>query len=327
MTRLDDTGHARRWRCGASTLADAEVRRWDHREVKAHQSSRTAVLVCQGRAAAHELLAPHRFSDPTAMTMLRADERVPVEYVRSRTPPHGARDRLDFEIVRASAEVVVPRTVAIDEVMRRRMAPQLVILGAGLDGRVWRMVELEDTEAYEVDHPASQADKRERVGERPPLARSLRYVPVDFERGRLGDALAAAGHQRSKATTWVWEGVVPYLAKAEVSSTVAVIAERSAAGSFLVVNYQTPAVSDVLGRLFARAMFAAARQPSPWRSEPRRSSWTPDAMRDLLARHGLTVDSDEDLFTVAQRLPMAVRQRRSLRNGRIATATVGPRSA
>jgi methyltransferase (TIGR00027 family) len=256
--------------------------------------------------------------------MLRGDERVPVEQVRAGSPPRGARERLDFETVRASAEVVVPRTVAIDEAVRARAAPQLVILGAGLDGRVWRMAELADVEAYEVDHPASQRDKRERVGKRPPLARSLRYVPVDFERDRLGDALGAAGHQPSVPTTWVWEGVVPYLARADVAGTVAVLAERSAPGSCLLVNYQTPDLSAVLGRLAARAMSAAARRTSPWRDEPRRSSWTPNALRDLLARHGLTVDHDDDLLTIAQRLPMPVRQRRSLHNGHVATATLQP---
>ena len=241
--------------------------------------------------------------------------------------PSGVAARVEYEMVKASAEVVVPRTVAIDQAVRAWASPQVGILGAGLDGRAWRLTELAAATVYEIDHPASQQDKRDRSADLTPVAGTLRWVPVDLSRDRLDDALDAAGHDTGTPTTWVWEGVVPYLAKAEVSSTVAVIAERSAAGSFLVVNYQTPAVSDVLGRLFARAMFAAACQPSPWRSEPRRSSWTPDAMRDLLARHGLTVDSDEDLFTVAQRLPMAVRQRRSLRNGRIATASVGPRLA
>lgn len=126
------------------------------------------------------------------------------------------------------------------------------------------------------------------------------------------------------ATTWLWEGVVPYLTKADVAGTVAALAALSAPGSRLIVNYQAPALSAVLGRLAARAMSAAARRPSPWRDEPRRSSWTPAAMRRLLARHGLTVDSDEDLLTIARRLPMPVRLRRSLRSGRVATATVGP---
>jgi methyltransferase (TIGR00027 family) len=290
--------------------------------MQAHRASRTAVLICQGRAAAHRRIAPNRFSDPTALTMLRDDERIAVEQVRAGTPPRAWAQRVEFEMVRAVAEVIVPRTIGIDDSLRARLAPQLVILGAGLDARAWRMTELAGVDVFEVDHPASQQDKRERVGELPPLAGSLRYVPVDFTRDRLEVALAAAGHRRSVPTTWVWEGVVPYLSRADVSATVAALAGQSAAGSCLVVNYQTPAPSAVVGRLVARAMTALARQPSPWRSEPRRSSWTPNAMRDLLAGNGFTVARDEDLLTVAERLPIPVRRRRSLRNGRIATASL-----
>jgi methyltransferase (TIGR00027 family) len=289
--------------------------------MQASTASRTAVLVCQGRAAAHGRLAPDRFSDPTARALLRDDERVPVDRVRAGTPPKDWAGRVDYEMVRASAEVMVPRTVAIDEAVRARPAPQLVILGAGLDGRAWRLAELAGVDVFEVDHPASQQDKRDRVGPLEPVAGSLRYVPVDFARDRLDTALAAAGHRRSVPTTWLCEGVVPYLTEAEVTATVAVAADLSAAGSCLVVNYQTPAVSAALGRLVARAMAALARRPSLWRGEPRRSSWTPAAMRDLLSRHGFAPAGDEDLLTVADRLRLPVRQRRSLRNGRVGTAT------
>ena len=105
-------------------------------------ASQTAVLVCQGRAAAHERAAPGRFTDPTAMALLRDDERVPVEQVRVGATPKGWGERVPFEMIRASAEIMVPRTIAIDDAVRERQAPQLVILGAGLDGRVWRMTEL-----------------------------------------------------------------------------------------------------------------------------------------------------------------------------------------
>jgi hypothetical protein len=86
--------------------------------MRAGRSSRTAVVVCQGRAAADGRIAPGEFADPTALPMLRPDERVPVEQVRAGTPPQGAAARLDYESVRASAEVVVPRTVAIDAAVR-----------------------------------------------------------------------------------------------------------------------------------------------------------------------------------------------------------------
>ena len=286
----------------------------------ANLASRTAVLVCQGRAAAHGRIAPGRFADPTAMALLRDDERVAVQRVREGVPPRGWSERVDFEMVRASSEVIVPRTVAIDEVVRARLAPQLVIMGAGLDGRAWRMPELADVEVFEVDHPASQQDKSERVGPLRPLAMSLRFVPVDFTRDRLDEALASAGHRDTATTTWIWEGVVPYLSRTEVAATVDAVAGRSVEGSRLVVNYQSPALSAAVGRLAARAMTALARRPSPWATEPRRSSWTPTAMRELLAVHGFTVRRDDDLLTLAEGMNLPVRQRRSLRTGRVAVA-------
>ena len=73
------------------------------------------------------------------MALLRDDERVPVDRVRTGVQQKGWGERVEFEMVPASAEVMVPRTIAIDEAVRARLAPQLVILGAGLDGRAWRM--------------------------------------------------------------------------------------------------------------------------------------------------------------------------------------------
>jgi methyltransferase (TIGR00027 family) len=288
--------------------------------MQAAQGSRTAVIVCQGRAAADGRIAVGVFADPVALPMLRPDERIPVDQVRSGTAPRSGR--IAYEAVQATAAVVVPRTVAIDEAVRAAGTPQVVVLGAGLDGRPWRMPELAAATVYEVDHPASQQDKRARVAELTPLAGALHWVPVDFSRDRLGEALDAAGHAARTPTTWVWEGVVPYLTEAEVDATVAAVAARSAAGSTLVVNYQQPGAGAVVGRLFAQAMLLLARTRSPWRDEPRRSSWTAATMGELVARHGLTVTADEDTLTIARRLPMEVRLRASLGNGRVAVAVV-----
>jgi methyltransferase (TIGR00027 family) len=288
--------------------------------MQAGQGSRTAVLVCQGRAAAHELIAPGVFADPVALPMLRPAERVPVDQVRAGAQPDGAAARVGYEMVRASAEAVVPRTVAIDAAVRAGPTGQVVILGAGLDGRAWRMAELAGTEVYEVDHPVSQQDKRSRVAGLTPVAAGPHWVPVDFSRDRLGDALHAAGHRPDAPTTWVWEGVVAYLRRPEVEATVAALAARSAAGSSLVVNYQAPSVAAAGGRIVARGMLALARRPGLWRDEPRRSAWTAPAMAALLARHGFRVTGDEDTLAIARRLPMTIRQRRSLASGRVATA-------
>uniref|UniRef100_UPI0021BF827B class I SAM-dependent methyltransferase n=1 Tax=Frankia tisae TaxID=2950104 RepID=UPI0021BF827B len=103
-------------------------------------ASRTAVMVCQGRAAAHGRLAPGRFDDPTALALLLPAERGIVEQVRAGDAPAGWGPRLTFEMVRACAEVMAPRTVAIDEAVRQALSStvpaataQVVILGAWLD--------------------------------------------------------------------------------------------------------------------------------------------------------------------------------------------------
>jgi methyltransferase (TIGR00027 family) len=288
--------------------------------VDTQRASRTAVIVCQARAAADGRFATDRFADPVAIALLHSDEQVVVRQVRTGVPPKTWADRVEFETVRAAADVIVPRTVTIDDAVRARAASQLVILGAGLDDRAWRMPELAGVDVFEVDHPASQADKRDRVGDLRPLARSVRYVPVDFSRDQLAPGLASAGHQTQIATTWIWEGVVTYLRRHEVAATLRAIRERSTDGSRLIVNYQTMTLSTFLGRMIARAMAATARRRSPWTDEPVRSSWTAGTMSNLLATQGFRVSRDENMLAVASDLTMPVRQRQSLRSGRVAIA-------
>jgi methyltransferase (TIGR00027 family) len=285
---------------------------------KTLEASRTAVLVCQGRAAADGLVAPGRFADPTALALLRPGEREAVQWVREGVAPRQWQQRVDYETVRASAELMVPRTVAIDDAVRAHPSPQMVILGAGLDGRAWRMPELAGVTVFEVDQPATQQDKRDRAAGLSGIPPT--FVPVDFGRDRLGEALATAGHRADRATTWIWEGVVPYLTEAEVAATVTALSARSAPNSRLIVNFQIPATSARLGRLAARALMASTGRPSVWAKEPWRSTWTSAAMAGLLARHGYAVTQDQDLLETAGVLATPIHRRRSLSNSRVMVA-------
>jgi methyltransferase (TIGR00027 family) len=180
------------------------------------------------------------------------------------------------------------------------------------------MPELAGVPVFEVDQPASQQDKRDRAGElagTPPT-----FVPVDFGRDRLDAALAAAGHRANRATTWIWEGVVPYLTEAQVAATVAALAGCSAPDSRLIVNFQTPALSATWGRLAARALMASTGRSSVWAREPWRSTWTPAAMAGLLAGQGYTVTRDEELHDTAVALATPIRHARSLGNSRVMVA-------
>jgi methyltransferase (TIGR00027 family) len=139
--------------------------------------------------------------------MLRPDELAEVEAARGPVP-RGWSERMTYEFLRATAEILATRTVAIDDAMRRGTHSQLVILGAGLDGRAWRMPELADTAVFEVDQPASQQGKVERVAGLDALARSVKFVPVEFGRGALGDALDGRD-DRSSPAMWIWGGSAP----------------------------------------------------------------------------------------------------------------------
>ena len=118
-------------------------------------------------------------------------------------------------------------------------ARQLVLLGAGLDARAYRLSGLEDAVVFEVDHPATQRAKRARVARLTPRAKEVRFVAIDFERERLEARLREEGHDPSAPTAWVWEGVVPYLEPAATSATLTSMAAISAPGSRLALTYVT----------------------------------------------------------------------------------------
>ena len=106
------------------------------------RASRTAVLMCQSMAVADGRVAIGRFADPIAMRLLHEEEQALVRLARQGSPPAQASQRLDYQLLVGSAEVAVPPTVAIDDALRARLNPQVVILGAGLNTRAFRMSEL-----------------------------------------------------------------------------------------------------------------------------------------------------------------------------------------
>lgn len=251
------------------------------------RASKTAEYVCAGRALAHGVLAPSRFSDPTALVLLSDESRRRVQSQRAGARPRGLREQLRHEYQRTQSMLMVARTVAIDDAIRAVRSEQVVILGAGLDGRAWRMPELGDVSVFEVDHPDSQREKRERAAQLTPVSHDIRFVPVDFEHDALDAALAAAGHDETRTTTWIWEGVVMYLRRSDIEATLAVVQRRSAVGSRLVVAYHVPALILKVVGLFLKRV-----------GEPLRSAFRPEQMRALLLGFGFQVTDDRDLSSI-----------------------------
>ncbi len=253
--------------------------------MKADRPSRTAHFVALGRALADAGLSHiPDFHDPTARAFL--SEKGKRSFARTERAARDGKRSIGLEMARVMADLIALRTAAIDRAVRDAIengATQLVILGAGYDGRAWRLPELAGVKVFEVDHPATQGDKRAHLAELPPATGIVSFVPIDFERESLDTVLGRAGHERSSPTCWIWEGVVMYLTREAMRDTLAGIGGRSAPGSTLIVNYHT-----AHRRLFARLMFRLI-------GEPQISAWTREEMAADLRSAGFVVREDSGM--------------------------------
>ncbi len=190
------------------------------------------------------------------------------------------------------------RTAAIDAAVAEAVAAgatQLVVLGAGLDARAWRMSALADVTVFEVDHPATQGGKRALVEGRRPSAAHVVFIDVDFERQRLGDRLMAAGHRPGERTAWIWEGVTPYLSPEARRATLSEIGRTSAPGSVLALTYMTPEIVPMPG------LRALARRAFGWIGEPLIGGVTPQTLGAELVAAGFVRRADTSSVDWASR--------------------------
>jgi methyltransferase (TIGR00027 family) len=158
---------------------------------------------------------------------------------------------------------------------------QHVVLGAGLDSSVWR-TEL-DIQTFEVDHPGTQRWKRERVTALQ-IPGGPTWVPLDFERERLGPALSAAGVDEGRGVFVSWHGVIGYLTATAVLETL-----RELPRCLLAISYLPPeAAWDDNARRMGRAMVeAVAALGEPW------INYTTTAeLAELVAEAGFEVVED-----------------------------------
>jgi methyltransferase (TIGR00027 family) len=118
--------------------------------------------VALGRAVADAGLSHvPGFADPTARVFLNDKGKQSLAKIAA------AKSGMRREMARGMGDLMALRTMAIDAAVRDAMARgarQLVIVGAGYDGRAWRMPELAGMRVFEVDQAATQADKRRTPG-------------------------------------------------------------------------------------------------------------------------------------------------------------------
>jgi len=184
-----------------------------------------------------------------------------------------------------------------------RGVQQIVILGAGLDTLALRSIHgARQIRIYEVDRPATQAWKRQRLAEAqlalPPW---LILVPIDFERDDLGERLADAGFRQNSPTFFIWLGVVPYLTREAIVRTLDYTA--SIQNSEVVFDYMEPpeAFSEEMKELVTRRTEQLEKMDERWASR-----FGPDDIAAVLRSHEFSDIEDISFDEIKSRFGDAV---------------------
>lgn len=229
--------------------------------------------------AAHLIVdaQPHIFADSFAEGLLGDQAENLLAYHRN----HGEH----LVLAGARAQVVI-RARVTEERLADAVASgvdQYVILGAGLDSFAYRSPMASSVRVFEVDHPTTQAVKRERLsamGLEPPTMVS--YVPVDFETESLTSSLLANGLDPTRPAMVSWLGVSVYLTRDAIGNTLAELADL-APGTQLVMDYMLPAeLRDEAGQTYVDLVAPNAAE----RGEPWLSFFAPEEVSEMLTTRG-----------------------------------------
>jgi len=253
------------------------------------QPSRTALAAAESRAT-HQVVEGGRiFRDELAVRLLGADEATLVANAAAAPERRGMRI---FVAARARfAEDCLAASVA-------EGTSECVVLGAGLDSFAYRSPFGSALRVFEIDHPATQAWKRDRLAAAGIAVPAwLTFAPTDFETTTLDDALDAAGFDRGQRAFFIWLGVVPYLTRTAIFATLGTIAGLPG-GAHVVFDYGDP--PETLAPEQRASLGAMAAQVAAL-GEPWITHFEPAALRADLLACGFGMVEDLDLAALGQR--------------------------
>ena len=278
-------------------------------------ASRTALGAAIYRAA-HQLIdRPQVFADPLAFSIIGPEAQATV---------HSEAGSVRSRLTAGLRLFVAVRSRLTEDTLAEAYAAgtrQYVLLGAGLDTFAYRSAEnFPGLRVFEVDHPDTQAWKREQLARaKIDLPSALSFAPIDFERESLPAALARAGFDPKSPALFAWLGVVPYLTRESIFSTLRAIA-TFARGTIVMFDYGEPANLRSPRRWAAHAMLAARVAAA---GEPFRSYFRPDEIvREIRALGYSRADDFNTEALNARYFPVMNESSRLLGGGHIVRGVV-----
>jgi len=144
-------------------------------------------------------------------------------------------------LVPGASNSIVARVRFFDDIVKSSInegLEQLVILGAGYDTRAYRIEGLDNVKVFEVDYPATQSIKIEKITEIfGSLPDHVTYVPMDLELDKFGRQLLESGYNKSLKTLFIMEGLLMYLSPEIVDEILSFIVHNSGKGSAIIFDY------------------------------------------------------------------------------------------
>jgi methyltransferase (TIGR00027 family) len=162
----------------------------------------------------------------------------------------------------------------------------VVVLGAGMDTRAYRLARRSDIPVFEVDLPVNIERKKaavQRAIGRVPA--SVHLVPLDFERDDLIGALTGCGYRPEARAFFIWEGVTQYLTEDAVRATLGAL-QATAVGSRLVFTYVRRDFIDGVNMYDATILYKRFRQ----RQQVWHFGLDPDEVAAFIAEYGWQLD-------------------------------------
>jgi methyltransferase (TIGR00027 family) len=218
-----------------------------------HEPSRTAFTAALMRAIHTRLDRPSLIDDPWGDRLVPAAEQAALcrrilagmdPERRRRLEALGSDQAVLDAVLRRHATYggVVLRSRYAEDALAAAVASgvrQYVLVGAGLDSFCIRQPPFaRELMVFEVDQPASQGLKRQRLAEEGlEVPANIRFVAADLSREPLGEVLARAGFSSAVPAFFSWLGVTVYLPRDANLATLRAIASSSAPESELVFTY------------------------------------------------------------------------------------------
>ncbi|KAA8495271.1 putative S-adenosyl-L-methionine-dependent methyltransferase MAV-4444 [Porphyridium purpureum] len=205
----------------------------------------------------------------------------------------------------AAGSRIVVRSKYFDEwivhAMRENPAIcQVVMLGAGMDARAFRLPSLHDAVVFELDLPEIIREKTRVLREEyaqgmPPLprCRAVIRIPCDLCHSSWARSLILSGFNPARPSLWVMEGLLYYLPEGAVVRLLENVADLSAPGSRMIASM----VLELSAREKSATASAAVVQPG---SSP---SMVPPAVERAATMIEMTCHYVQDLFAAYEYYP------------------------